>query len=277
VRVRAFVSVLMLLLFGFLIRYSPIFHPLFFFLLLVLHKVDAYEQEVGILEKTLQQLKEHEWGGPGVASSSSSSASMMDSNNNNASALTEALSMDRGQQVLDSAERRQAAQNMLEQQLQWIEMLEEVMMQDYVLHQVASNSRGTISTTTTDSNNNNSEPFEFQDLQAALQLSDAQLEQLEESRIGWDEEWAALQTVKASFLAMKENGWLWNESVATVAEQFMSILHKNQINKLLLWTDHNAEAIDELDIVHAVAGIPTGPVFSFGMESHPEGLLDEEK
>ena len=54
-------------------------------------------------------------------------------------------------------------------------------------------------------------------------------------------------------------------------------MHKNQINKLLLWTDHNAEAIDELDIVHAVAGIPTGPVFSFGMESHPEGLLDEEK
>jgi hypothetical protein len=239
--------------------------------ILVCLQVDAYEQEVGILEKTLQQLKEHEWGG-GVTGSSTSS--MMDSNNSNASALTEALSMDRGQQVLDSAERRQAAQNMLEQQLQWIEMLEEVMMQDYVLHQVASNSRNN---TADGTSNSDAGPFEFQDLQAALQLSDAQLEQLEESRIGWDEEWAALQTVKASFLAMKDNGWLWNESVATVAEQFMSILHKNQINKLLLWTDHNAEAIDELDIVHAVTGIPTGPVFSFGMESHPEGLLDEEK
>lgn len=46
------------------------------------NQVDAYEQEVGILEKTLEQLKAHQWG-------------MTD----DAGALTEALSMDRGQQV----------------------------------------------------------------------------------------------------------------------------------------------------------------------------------
>ena len=205
-------------------------------------QVDAYEQEVGILEKTLEQLKAHEWG-----------------KSDNASALAEALSMDRGQQVLDLSERQKEAAALLEQQLEWVNMLEEIMMEDYVLHQIVAGNP------------------EVQDLAASLQLSPEQWRQVEESKTGWQDEWDALQTVKASLVAMQQNEWLWNESVGGVAEQFMSILHKNQISKFLLWADANAEAIDELDGVHASQGVPSGPIFSFGIESQPEGLNEEEK
>ena len=203
--------------------------------------MDAYETEVGILEKTLKQLKTHEWGAQ-----------------DNASALTDALSMDRGQQVLDAAQRKSAAVGVLQQQLQFVEMLEELMAEQYVLQQLK------------DSN-------EFDDLKESLQLSDEQLQKLSDASSGWEEEWAALQTVKASLTAMKENDWLWNEGVTQVAEQFMSILHKNQVSKMLLWTDHNSEAIDELDMVNAASSVPNGPVFSFGVDSNPEGVVDEEK
>eukprot|EP00977_Amphora_coffeiformis_P023627 scaffold13853_cov147-Amphora_coffeaeformis.AAC.4 len=202
--------------------------------------VDAYEQEVGILEKTLEQLRAHEWG-----------------KTDNAGVLAEALSMDRGQQVLDLSERQKEAANLLEQQLEWLKMLEEIMMEDYVLHQIVAGNP------------------EVQELAASLQLSPEQLRQAEESKSGWQDEWDSLQTVKASLVALQQNEWLWNEGVGGVAEQFMSILHKNQISKFLLWADANAEAIDELDGVHASEGVPSGPVFAFGIESHPEGLNEE--
>jgi hypothetical protein len=54
-----------------------------------MYQVDAYEQEVGILEKTLEQLKAHQWG-----------------TSDNAGALAEALSMDRGQQVYGTIRKR---------------------------------------------------------------------------------------------------------------------------------------------------------------------------
>lgn len=203
--------------------------------------VEAYEQEVGILEKTLGQLKAHEWG-----------------ENDNVAALTEALSMDRGQQVLSFKERHEAACCLLDQQLQWIEMLEEIMMEDYVLQNVRNG--------------------EFAELRDILGLDDEQLDQIEGSKVGWEEEWAALQTLKSSITAMRENDWLWNESVSSITEQFMGILHKNQISKFLLWADHNAEAIDELDGVNAYSGMPNGPVFAFGVENQPvETYCDEEK
>lgn len=204
-------------------------------------QVDAYEQEVGILEKTLEQLKAHDWG-----------------TSDNAGALAEALSMDRGQQVLDLAERQKEAASLLEQQLEWVNMLEDIMMEDYVLHQIAAGNP------------------DVQELAATLQLSPEQLRQVEESKSGWQEEWDSLQTVKASLVAMQQNEWLWNENVGGVAEQFMSILHKNQISKFLLWADANAEAIDELDGVHASQGVPSGPIFSFGIESQPEGLNEDD-
>ena len=112
------------------------------------------------------------------------------------------------------------------------------------------------------------ESNEWQDLQQALQLTDSQKEQLAATQAGWQEEWEALQTVKASLTAMRDNDWLWNESVTTVAQDFLNILHANQVSKFLLWTDHNAQAIDELDMVHATASAnaATGPVFAFGTE-----------
>ena len=204
-------------------------------------QVEAYEQEVGILEKTLAQLQAHEWG-----------------ETDNVAALTEALSMDRGQQVLTYEQRHDVAVDILDQQLQWIEMLEEIMMEDYVLQNIRNG--------------------EFAELQVILGLDEAQLNQIEMSKVGWEEQWTALQTLKASVIAMRENDWLWNESVSSIAEQFMTILHKNQVSKFLLWADHNAEAIDELDGVNPVSGPPSGPVFAFGVESQlGEGFGEEEK
>jgi hypothetical protein len=202
--------------------------------------VDAYEAEVGILEKTLQQLKAHEWGAQ-----------------DDPRALCEALSMDRGQQVLTTEERQQAATDILRQQLQYIQLLEEMMQEQYVLYQIQNDPA-------------------LAELRETLQLTPTQLEQLKAAESGWQDEWNALQTVKASLQAMLENNWLWNEGCTAVAEEFMSILHKNQVSKFLLWADHNVEAIDELDIVHAPNSIAQGPVFHFGVNSHPEsGLADD--
>lgn len=203
--------------------------------------VDAYEAEVGILERTLEQLRQHEWGAQ-----------------DNASALTEALSMDRGQQTLTLEQRKETTIGILKQQLEFVEMLEELMAEQYVLHHLR-------------------ETEEFNDLNEALQLTDEQYEQLEAAKAGWEEEWAALQTVKTSLVTLRDNNWLWNENVNQITEQFMSILHKNQVSKFLLWTDHNSEAIDDLDIVHAAPTTAEGPVFHFGAENHPESIVDDEK
>ena len=127
---------------------------------------------MGILEKTLEQLKAHEWG-----------------KSDNAGALAEALSMDRGQQVLDLSERQKEAAALLNQQLEWVHMLEDILMEDYVLHQIADNQTA--------------DNPEIQELAASLQLSPEQLRQVQESKAGWQEEWDALQTVKASLVAMQ--------------------------------------------------------------------------
>jgi hypothetical protein len=161
---------------------------------------------VGILEKTLSKLRAHEWGSA-----------------TNENALIEALSMDRGQQELGAAERRQAAADTLQQQLTFLSQLEELMQEQFVLYQLAA----------TAGNVENND--ELRDLREALQLSDEQIQHLRESSAGWQDEWTALQTVKESLVAMKDNEWLWNDGVATIVDQFMSILHKNQTSKFLLW------------------------------------------
>lgn len=203
--------------------------------------VDAYETEVGILEKTLKQLQAHEWG-------------TMD----NPRALTEALSMDRGQQVLTAEERRQAAADILQQQLDYLNMLEELIQEQFILQKARDHP-------------------ELQDLIESLGLTPQQLDQLAQAHSGWEEEWEALQTVKASLQAMKDNNWLWNTGCLSIVEEFMSVLHKNQISKFLLWADHNVEAIDELDGVNAPSSVPQGPVFHFGVNSNPDGVLEEER
>jgi hypothetical protein len=167
--------------------------------------------------------------------------------------------MDRGQQVLSTEERLQTATDILQQQLDYVGMLEEMMQEQFVLYQLQQ------------------DPVLNKELKDVVGLSDEQIQQLAQASTGWHEEWDALQTVKTSLQAMKDNNWLWNEGCTAVAEEFTSILHKNQISKLLLWADHNVEAIDELDIVNAPSQIAQGPVFHFGVNSNPEGLLDEER
>lgn len=221
--------------------------------------VDAYEVEVGHLEKTMAQLQQHEWG----CTNSSHTTGVQ-----SATVLAEALSMDRGQQKLSVAERNKAATDILQQQLQFLQQLEDLMQEQYVLQQVAQ-------FTLNGSGNENMN--EWKDLQDTLQLSPDQCQQIMDQSTGWDDEWQALQTVKSSLIAMRDNDWLWNEGCASITDQFMSILHSNQISKLLLWADHNAETIEELDSVHAINIVPNTPVFQFGMDNNPNEYMDDER
>lgn len=250
--------------------------------------VDAYEVEVGILEKTLQALKSHEWGGSGENNG-------VDNSNidgsSRASALAAALSMDRGQQQLTLEQRKATATGILEQQLQFLEQLENLLQEQFVLHELAeTHFRGSCGEDGPGGSGEKKNPEEeesvdnLEDLKQLLQLSEDQLVEIRQSSRNWDEEWQALQTVKASLIAMKENDWLWNDGCIETADQFLRILHKNQISKFLLWCDHNVEAIDELDCVNAPVlnrdsenrGVSVvGPVFSFGVDSHPGDFLDD--
>ena len=90
---------------------------------------------------------------------------------------------------------------------------------------------------------------------------------------GLDKEVEALETVSASLQAMIENEWLVNDGVQNITDQFTSILHKNQLSKFLLWTDANAESIDQLDHVQ-VQPLQGAPVFTFGVETTP---VDDEE
>jgi hypothetical protein len=178
----------------------------------------------------------------------------------------EALSMDRGQQQLSAIERTETANGILNQQLAFLQQLEDIMQEHHVLFAVArATANGTLETS------------EWADVGASLQLSPDQCQSLLQQAAGWDEEWHALQTIKTSLLALKENKWLWNEGCAAITDQFLAILHKNQITKFLLWADHNAEAIEELDAVHAVDQVTDSPIFQFGVDNNPNELLDDEK
>jgi hypothetical protein len=198
--------------------------------------VDAYEAEVKGLERILQKLQTHVWGHP-------------DSD----VALLEALSMERGQLELTGTQRHQAALEIVQQQVEFLSLLQEMMQEQYILYQVA----------TTQTNE------EWQELSQLLQLSNEQKEALQAQAAGWHEEYQALQTVLESLQAMRDNHWLWNNGVAEMAEQFMQILHKNQVSKFLSWADHNWDALDELDFTSASSSNQTGPVFQFGVDSMP--------
>jgi hypothetical protein len=221
-------------------------------------QVDAYETEVGILEKTLQQLKAHEWGVPTGA------AGVADTNvEKSHQSLLEALCMDRGQQVISSEQRAQQCQDILEQQLQQMDLLRQVQFEQQLLAQLASG----------ENKDDDPELVEMaQELSSVLALTDEQKAQLPEISKGLDDEMTALDTVFSSLVMMKENEWLLNQGVQDITDQLTSILHKNQMSKFLLWADANAEAIDQLDHVHAApknAPHPQGPIFTFGVETTP--------
>lgn len=193
--------------------------------------------------------------------------------------------MDRGQQALTKAERQAAAQDILRQQLEFVELLEQLMQEQNVLHQLgvahtasstgatAMDHDGATAATITPASPHDALWLE---LQRELQLTPDQLRQLAQAQSGWDEEWAALQTVKQSLQAMVSSNWLWNEGCTAICDEFLGLLHKNQISKFLLWADANVESIDELDGVNAPSQVPQGPVFCFGVNNNPESLLEEE-
>jgi hypothetical protein len=202
--------------------------------------VDAYETEVGILEKTLKQLQAHEWG-----------------KTDNHTALLDALGMERGQQAIAPEQRTGIIQDILRQQMQHVELLRQAQMEQECLALLAEDEEDEMS----------------KELQGILQLSDSQKADLKASGNGLDKEVEALETVAASLEAMLENKWLLNEGVQGITDQFTSILHKNQLSKFLLWTDANVESIDQLDHVH-VQPLQGAPIFTFGVESTPG---DEEE
>jgi hypothetical protein len=159
---------------------------------------------------------------------------------------------------LTTEERRLASNDILDQQLHFVEMLEDCMREQYVLFHLSH------------------ETGELSDLKDALRLSPEQCARLADSASGWEDDWSALQTVKGSLKAMRDSGWLLSENGNSVVEGFLSILHKTQISKLLLWSDHNSDAIDDLDFVNATLdpNPPSGPVFQFGINNNPDCLLD---
>jgi len=229
-------------------------------------QVDAYETEVGILEKTLQQLKAHEWGVPTTGPATAATIAAEKSHQS----LLEALCMDRGQQVISSEQRAQQCQDILEQQLQQMDMLRQVQFEQQLLAFTAANNGE-------QKEGEDPELAEMaQELSAVLNLTDEQKAQLQQSSAGMEEEMTALDTVFSSLVMMKENEWLLNQGVQDITDQLTSVLHKNQMSKFLLWADANVEAIDQLDHVHAApkaAPHPQGPIFMFGVETTP---MDDE-
>lgn len=218
---------------------------------------------MGILEKTLQQLKAHEWGVPtsGPAATATSEKSHQ--------SLLEALCMDRGQQVISSEQRAQQCQDILEQQLQQMELLRQVQFEQQIL-------AATAGLGIKRENDDDEEDPEMAQMAAELNdvlgLTDEQKSQLQANSKGLDEEMTALDTVFSSLVMMKENEWLLNQGVQDITDQLTSILHQNQMSKFLLWADANVEAIDQLDHVHAApktATHPQGPIFTFGVETTP--------
>jgi len=199
--------------------------------------VDAYETEVGILEKTLKQLKAHEWG-----------------RDDNHIALLDALGMERGQQAIPADQRAAVIRDILNHQMQQVELLRQAQLEQECLAMLASEE--------------NADDEMVRELQDLLQLSDAQKQDLRTCSQGLDKEVEALETIAASLEAMKENDWLVNEGVQAITDQFTSILHKNQLSKFLLWTDVNVESIDQLDHVQ-VQPLQGAPIFNFGVETTP--------
>ncbi|GAX28240.1 hypothetical protein FisN_27Hh110 [Fistulifera solaris] len=199
--------------------------------------VDEYESEVKSLGSNLQRLKEHEWG-----------------NSDDPPSLLQLLSMERGQDDLDPAQRQEVIASLLSQQLQVVQQLQELMQEQYALYEVAT-----------------SDSTEFEELASILELTSSQRNEIRAQATGWMQEWQALQTVEDSLINMQENEWLSKNGVPEMVEELYALFNKNQLTKFLIWTDVNREAIDLVNIVNAVSNMGIehdGPVFQFGVENN---------
>lgn len=214
--------------------------------------VDSYEGEVSILEAALTKLRSHRW----------SDASEV----NNHEALIEALSMERGQQLLTPESRRDLIQNIVSQQKQQVDNLLQCQLENWMLRCLA------------DSNPDNDNDPELKELTSELsnilQLTPQQLSDISQSTANCLQEIHDLQTVSSCLDLILNNEWLLDSGVDEIASQFTSILNPSQVSKFLLWTDHNAESIDKLDFVNLKGdGVEVGeaPVFEFGVDEGIEG------
>jgi len=246
--------------------------------------VESYEGEVGVLESSLAKLRAHRWG---VGS--------------DPEALLEALSMDRGQQTIDSDQRKELITSILTQQREQVRNVMDCQLENMVLGFVARHDAGgggdavkveegegdgRCATTAVKDQKDNAPSYmdtggdstdslatELDDL---LQLTPEQKANLVKATEGIEEERRAVDIVDTSLTALLSNSWLMNEGAEECTKEFTSILNTSQMSKFMLWADHNSEAIDELDYVNApLASLQPdqSPVFVFGME---EGLPADE-
>jgi hypothetical protein len=111
------------------------------------------------------------------------------------------------------------------------------------------------------------------ELKSLLNLSPEQISQIEQCSQGCLHEVQDLFTVDDCLQSIHTNQWLLDEGVDEVAGQMTSILNQTQLSKFLLWSDHNAEAIEKLDYVNVLGGEEekNAPLFEFGVD---EGIAD---
>eukprot|EP00956_Cyclotella_meneghiniana_P041701 scaffold236107_cov74-Cyclotella_meneghiniana.AAC.1 len=229
--------------------------------------VDSYEGEVGILEAALNKLRSHRWSDPSTYSNQDGSDG---NNNHHHEALIEALSMERGQQLLTPQSRRTLIQSIVTQQKSQVDNLLQCQLENWMLSCLANNN-----------NNNDDEEMNqlTSELASILQLTPQQKADISKQTTDILQDISDLRTISSCLDAILQNEWLLDSGVDEIASQFTSILNPSQISKFLLWTDHNAESIDKLDYVNLndVVGvgnekdISDAPVFEFGVDEGIEG------
>mmetsp|Transcript_20486 Transcript_20486/g.29324 ORF Transcript_20486/g.29324 Transcript_20486/m.29324 type:complete len:415 (-) Transcript_20486:132-1376(-) len=217
--------------------------------------VDSYEGEVGVLEASLTKLRAHQWGA---------------ADSNNHEALIEALSMERGQQPLTAEKRRELISSIVSQQREQVANLLDCQLESWILSELA-NAQSSDSNTM---QQNDPELDELtSELQSVLSLSPEQLSRIQKSSKGSSCEIKDLYAIDDCLKSIQDNNWLLDEGVDEISSQFTSILNPAQLSKFLLWSDHNADAIEKLDYVNVGASVENGPVFEFGID---EGYADGE-
>jgi hypothetical protein len=195
-----------------------------------------------------------------------------------ATAVLEALSMDRGQQKIDSEKRKELIKSILGQQREQVRSLMDCQLETMILGRIAQcDEKGDTS------NGGRGEDLKMMDivhdndeldsltaeLNGILDLTSEQKEKLRNSTEGIEEERRAIAVVDESLLALMSNTWLLNNGIEQCTDQFLEILNPTQVSKFLLWADHNSDAIDQLDYVNAppaTSAPSASPMFVFGID-----------
>jgi len=219
--------------------------------------VDSYEGEVGTLEEALAKLRAHRWGSSSV----------------DHEALIEALSMERGQRPLTPDARRELIQSIVAQQQEQVQNLLECQAENWLLTTLGDDASGAPPPAEDGAAGDAALARVQAELRDVLRLTPEQRARLQAASEGCVREVRDLCVLGDCLRSLHDNQWLLDEGVDEVAAQFTSVLNPAQLSKFLLWSDHNAEAIEKLDYVNVHEGTDDGPVFEFGVD---EGLVDGE-